>query len=78
MEPTTKRTYYNEVRKQGGSYVISLPPQIVEKNNIKEGDEIGFQNEHSEKIEKREDRENGDHFSGFNETVQSGERKVDE
>lgn len=74
-EAITKRTFYNKVRKQGGSYVISLPPKIVEKNNIEQGDEIGFQNEHSKKIEQKEDRENGKYFSAFNETIQSGDRK---
>lgn len=77
-ETTPKKTFYNHVRKEGGSYVVSLPPEIIKHNKIKEGDEIAFQKEHSQKIENETDRENGNYTSIFNETVQSGERETED
>lgn len=68
-----KPTFYNTARKQGNSVVVTIPKKIVEENDIQPGDEVAFQTEHSEKI--AEERENGDYFSGWNETVQSGERE---
>jgi hypothetical protein len=68
-----KRTYYNTVRKQGSSLVVSIPPKVVKHLNLDEGDEIGFQKEHSQEIE--EARETGDYGSFWNETNQSGEKQ---
>jgi antitoxin component of MazEF toxin-antitoxin module len=69
-----KGTFTNKARKQGNSLVVSIPSKIVEERNIEPGDEIAFELEHSEKIHKREDRENGEYWSSWNETLQSGER----
>lgn len=74
-ETNGKRTYYNQVRRQGSSLVVSIPPQIVEHLKLEEGDEMAFQKEQSEKIKKQEGRENGDYHSAWNETLQSGERE---
>jgi antitoxin component of MazEF toxin-antitoxin module len=70
-----KGTFYNNARKQGSSLVVTIPKKIVEERNIKPGDEIAFELEHSKKIQEREDRENGDYFSAWNETLQSGKRE---
>lgn len=77
-EQNGKATFDSEARKQGGSLVTTIPKKIVEEHDIQEGDEINWQLEHSEKIAQREDRENGDYASFWNETVQSGERKTSE
>lgn len=73
-ETNGKRTFYNNVRRQGSSLVVSIPPEIVKHLELEEGDEIAFQRENSSKIENQEHRKNGDYSSMWNETVQSGER----
>jgi len=62
MQPTTKKIHYNKARKIGGSTVVSIPPEILEKLGIEEGDEIAFQKENSDK--------HGDYASFWNQDKQ--------
>ena len=68
----TERTYYNQVRKQGSSLVVSIPPQIAEHLDLEKGDELGFQKEHSEEV--AGERDNGNYASKWNETKQRGDK----
>ena len=47
-----------KVRKTGNSYVVTLPPSILAKLNLTEGDEVNFIKEGKKiNINKREDTE---------------------
>ena len=70
-----KTTFYREARKQGNSIIVTLPADLVKENDIQPGDKIGFQQEHSQEIAERKDREHGHYWSNWNETTQNGERK---
>lgn len=71
-----KTKFSTNARKRGGSIETTIPPKLLEMLNIKEGDEIKWEFDHSEEIEKQ--RETGDHADIWNETIQSGERKPGE
>lgn len=75
IQEPDKAQFKRKVRKQGNSLQITIAKPAAQHIDLQEGDEIVLMTEHSEKIEKMEDRENGDYLSLFNETVQSGERK---
>ncbi|QIB75401.1 hypothetical protein G3I44_14520 [Halogeometricum borinquense] len=44
-----KTTFPSNVRREGGSLVTSIPPEIIDHNEIQEGDTIEWQKEHTEK-----------------------------
>lgn len=69
-----KSTFYRDARKQGSSIIVTIPKKIVDENDIQEGDEIAFQQEHSEEIAQHEGRQHGHYWSNWNETTQSGKR----
>ncbi|EMA11597.1 hypothetical protein SAMN05443574_103336 [Haloarcula vallismortis] len=55
-------------RKQGGSLVTTIPPEIAEHDDIEEGDELSWQSEFSEDLEEEEGR--GEYESLWNQTKQ--------
>lgn len=40
-----KYQFTSQIRKQGGSYVTTVPPEIVDHNDLEEDDEIQWQTE---------------------------------
>lgn len=53
--------------------VTTIPKPLAEYLNIEQGDKINWQTEHSKKIAEKQNRENGDYGSLWNETKQKKE-----
>jgi antitoxin component of MazEF toxin-antitoxin module len=75
VNSNNKIQFSTTARKRGGSLETTIPPELIKKLNIEPGDQLNWEFDHSEEIEK--ERETGAHADLWNETVQSGEKEIE-